>query len=294
MEARELLGATEDKSISSKKGNWFALQTNQWFFTKRKQEKSWVSVQTWEVVPCLGPHLTWPGNVWASEPGPVGQRMEETLPHDRGGRIWRCLRPSPQPRSSRWRCSWCRSRCWPPSGRVRGGGPPLVRGRGPGLQTGRGPPAGRRRPGRPSQGARGSCNSTSLGTISGLHPELYIVHKVQIKISSLRWSEKKVQIKVHAWTWTWAVILSSHKLTVLNAHQWSDVSLRSKLKFKFRHELWSELFLKLTQRPDLICELKIRSDLLYNSALMARCNWNKLHPLLIFFSVQNIWKIDII
>ena len=97
------------------------------------------------------------------------------------------------------------------------------------------------------------------------YPELYIVHKVQIKISSLRWSEKKVQIKVHAWTWTWAVILSSHKLTVLNAHQWSDVSLRSKLKFKFRHELWSELFLKLTQRPDLICELKIRSDLLYNS-----------------------------
>ena len=88
--------------------------------------------------------------------------------------------------------------------------------------------------------------------------ELYIVHKVQIKISSLRWSEKKVQIKVHAWTWTWAVILSSHKLTVLNAHQWSDVSLWSKLKFKFRHELWSELFLKLTQRPDLICELKIR------------------------------------
>ena len=100
--------------------------------------------------------------------------------------------------------------------------------------------------------------------------ELYIVHKVQIKISSLRWSEKKVQIKVHAWTWTWAVILSSHKLTVLNVHQWSDVSLRSKLKFKFRHELWSELFLKLMQRPDLICELKIRSDLLYNSALITQ------------------------
>ena len=100
-----------------------------------------------------------------------------------------------------------------------------------------------------------------------LQAELYIVHKVQIKISSLRWSEKKVQIKVHAWTWTWAFILSSHKLTVLNVHQWSDVSLRSKLKFKFRHELWSELFLKLTQRPDLICELKIRSDLLYNSGL---------------------------
>ena len=82
------------------------------------------------------------------------------------------------------------------------------------------------------------------------------------------WALKKVQIKVHAWTWTWAVILSSHKLTVLNSPQWSDVSLRSKLKFKFRHELWSELFLKLTQRPDLICELKIRSDLLYNSGLI--------------------------
>ena len=102
--------------------------------------------------------------------------------------------------------------------------------------------------------------------------ELYIVHKVQIKISSLRWSEKKVQIKVHAWTWTLAFILRSHQITVTHLAQRSDVSLRSKLKFKFRHELWSELFLKLTQRPDLICELKIRSDLLYNSARKGMMN----------------------
>ena len=85
---------------------------------------------------------------------------------------------------------------------------------------------------------------TLIKTQGCSNPELYIVQKVQIKVSSLRWSGKKVQIKVHAWTWTWAFILSSHKLTVLNAHQWSDVSLRSKLKFKFRHELWSEHFFK--------------------------------------------------
>ena len=78
------------------------------------------------------------------------------------------------------------------------------------------------------------CNKT-------ITSELYIVHKVQIKISSLRWSEKKVQIKVHAWTWTWAVILSISSLCKMHI---SDLmwAKRSKLKFKFRHELWSELF----------------------------------------------------
>ena len=45
------------------------------------------------------------------------------------------------------------------------------------------------------------------------YPELYIVHQVQIKISSLQWSEKKDQAQVHADIWTWALILRSHQLT---------------------------------------------------------------------------------
>ena len=46
--------------------------------------------------------------------------------------------------------------------------------------------------------------------------------------------------------------------------------LRSKLDFKFRHELELELFFKVTQISDLICELKLSSDLLNNSALEAK------------------------
>ena len=38
-ETRELLGGTEENSVSPMRGHWFALQANQWFFTKRKQEK---------------------------------------------------------------------------------------------------------------------------------------------------------------------------------------------------------------------------------------------------------------
>ena len=42
--------------------------------------------------------------------------------------------------------------------------------------------------------------NSNLVLLVPLNPELYIFHKVHIKISSLRWSEKKVQIKVHAWS----------------------------------------------------------------------------------------------
>ena len=38
-ETRELLGGTEENSVSPMRGHWFALQANQWFFTKRKQKK---------------------------------------------------------------------------------------------------------------------------------------------------------------------------------------------------------------------------------------------------------------
>ena len=35
-ETRELLGGTEENRVSPKRGHWFALQANQWVFTKRK------------------------------------------------------------------------------------------------------------------------------------------------------------------------------------------------------------------------------------------------------------------
>ena len=38
-ETRELLGGTEEISISLTRIHWFDLQANQWFFTKRKQKK---------------------------------------------------------------------------------------------------------------------------------------------------------------------------------------------------------------------------------------------------------------
>ena len=38
-ETRELLGGTEENSVSPMRGHWFALQANQWFFTKWKQKK---------------------------------------------------------------------------------------------------------------------------------------------------------------------------------------------------------------------------------------------------------------
>ena len=46
METRELLGGTEENSVSLR-GHWFALQANQWVFTKRKQKRNLVSGQTW-------------------------------------------------------------------------------------------------------------------------------------------------------------------------------------------------------------------------------------------------------
>ena len=46
-ETRELLGGTEENSVSPMRGHWFALQANQWVFTKKKQKKNWVSGQTW-------------------------------------------------------------------------------------------------------------------------------------------------------------------------------------------------------------------------------------------------------
>ena len=39
METRELLGGTEENSVPPMRGHWFALQANQWVFTKRKQKK---------------------------------------------------------------------------------------------------------------------------------------------------------------------------------------------------------------------------------------------------------------
>ena len=38
-ETRELLGGTEEKSISPMRGHWFTLQANQWFFTKKETKK---------------------------------------------------------------------------------------------------------------------------------------------------------------------------------------------------------------------------------------------------------------
>ena len=38
-ETRELLGRTEENSVSPMRGHWFALQENKWFLTKRKQKK---------------------------------------------------------------------------------------------------------------------------------------------------------------------------------------------------------------------------------------------------------------
>ena len=39
METRELLGGTDENSVSPMRGHWFALQANQWVCTKRKQKK---------------------------------------------------------------------------------------------------------------------------------------------------------------------------------------------------------------------------------------------------------------
>ena len=47
MEMREFLAGTEEKSISPIRGHWFALQSNQWFFYKKK--KDWVSGQSCQV-----------------------------------------------------------------------------------------------------------------------------------------------------------------------------------------------------------------------------------------------------
>ena len=80
-ETRELLGGTEENSVSPMRGHWFALQANQWVFTKRKQKKNWVSGQTW-TVPGFG---------------------EEPLPqnvHGRRFRHWRGVM-----RKVHWQCS---------------------------------------------------------------------------------------------------------------------------------------------------------------------------------------------
>ena len=45
-ETRELLGRTEENGVSPMRGHWFALQANQWFFTKKGNRKKWVSGQT--------------------------------------------------------------------------------------------------------------------------------------------------------------------------------------------------------------------------------------------------------
>ena len=37
---RELLGGTEENSVPPMRGHWFALQANQWVFTKRKLKKN--------------------------------------------------------------------------------------------------------------------------------------------------------------------------------------------------------------------------------------------------------------
>ena len=44
----EMLGETEEKSISLTRGHWIALQANQWFFTKKRNRKkiNWVIGQT--------------------------------------------------------------------------------------------------------------------------------------------------------------------------------------------------------------------------------------------------------
>ena len=44
-----------------------------------------------------------------------------------------------------------------------------------------------------------------------------------------------------------------------------EVTISSKLKFRYRHEFDLELFFKLTQISELICETKFSSDLLYDS-----------------------------
>ena len=38
-ETRELLGGTEENSVSPMRGHWFALQANQWVFTKSQQNR---------------------------------------------------------------------------------------------------------------------------------------------------------------------------------------------------------------------------------------------------------------
>ena len=48
-ETRVLLGETEGKSISPSRGQWFALQANQWYFYKMETEKNWVRGQTWAI-----------------------------------------------------------------------------------------------------------------------------------------------------------------------------------------------------------------------------------------------------
>ena len=88
--------------------------------------------------------------------------------------------------------------------------------------------------------------------------ELYIVHKVQIKISSLRWSEKKVQIKVHAWTWTLAFILRSHQITVTHLAQTWTLIYNTTLQLVFKNSSclivsvasWSSTRNALSRSPD--------------------------------------------
>ena len=70
-ETRELLGGTEETCVSSTREHWFALQANQWFFPKRKQEKI-VSGHTWRMCKCFPgsqmPLGTWSGlggRAWA-------------------------------------------------------------------------------------------------------------------------------------------------------------------------------------------------------------------------------------
>ena len=46
-ETSELLGATEENSISLTRGHWFALQANKWFFTKRKQKNIELVARPW-------------------------------------------------------------------------------------------------------------------------------------------------------------------------------------------------------------------------------------------------------
>ena len=69
------------------RGHWFALQSNQWFFTKKETEKSWLSGQTWR---------RWTGQrrwtVRTCQPGPDRNHpLRIWSPMWRPARTWRSI-----------------------------------------------------------------------------------------------------------------------------------------------------------------------------------------------------------